>query len=436
MVETAINPQNYTAVFQELEHYRRQHQRLQLLFNITRNITRELTIDRLLLRIMDEVKNVLTCDRCSVFILDRDSNELWSQVAHGESEIRFPSHLGIAGHVAATGEILNIPDVYADPRFNPNIDKKTGYVTRNMLTTPMRNKMGEIIGVFQALNKVGGPFTKDDEALLDAIGAISAAQIENASLYEEQKKTFNSFIETLASTIDARDPTTAGHSKRIALYADEIARIVALDDQEREVLRTAALLHDYGKIAVREAVLTKKGRLTPKEFAHIQSHPEFTRTILEKINFSRHLRQVPEIASSHHEKMDGSGYPRGLKGEEIPELSRILAVCDVFDALTSRRPYRDRMNMVEVLRILDDGAGKSFDARYVTALKKMKLNRLLLILEDENLIKLQNSDLLFFSRYTLIDLISCLQAQPRDERRRRLAELFDHYYSRRYLETC
>ncbi len=433
MIEASIQDQTYKTLIQDLEQYRQQHQRLKMLFNITRNITRELTIDRLLLRIMDEVKNVLNCDRCSVFILDEEKQELWARVAHGESHIRFPSHLGIAGHVATTGDILNIPDAYADDRFNPNIDKKTGYTTRNMLTTPLRNKMGDIIGVFQALNKFGGPFTKDDEELLDAIGSISAAQIENAQLYEEQKKTFDSFIETLASTIDARDPMTAGHSKRIAMYADEIAQVVKLTDAEREVLRTSALLHDYGKIAVREAVLTKKGRLTPKEFQHIQSHPEFTRTILEKINFSRQLRDVPLIASAHHEKLDGTGYPQGLKDKEIPKLSKVLAVCDVFDALTSQRPYRDRMDFFEVLKIITKGAGKDFDELFVAALKKVNLSRLLRILEDDFHEQLDDDDLNFLYDYNLTDLLAAFNnPQPTDEQQKML-DTFQKYYTRIYL---
>lgn len=435
MIEASIQDQTYKTLIQDLEQYRQQHERLKLLFNITRNITRELTIDRLLLRIMDEVKSVLNCDRCSVFILDVEKHELWARVAHGETHIRFASHLGIAGHVATTGEILNIPDAYADDRFNPNIDKETGYTTRNMLTTPLRNKMGEIIGVFQALNKFGGPFTKDDEELLDAIGAISAAQIENAQLYEEQKKTFDSFIETLASTIDARDPMTAGHSKRIAMYADEIAKVVKLTDTEREVLRTSALLHDYGKIAVREAVLTKKGKLTDDEFEHIQSHPQFTRTILEKINFSRHLRDVPIIASAHHEKLDGSGYPQGLKDKEIPKLSKILAVCDVFDALTSQRPYRDRMDFFEVLKIITEGAGKNFDELFVAALKKVNLSRLLRIMEDDYHERLVGSDLDFLYDYNLTDLLMAYNtADPTDEQRNML-DVFHKYYTRNYLET-
>lgn len=435
MINTPIDEKVYKDLLQDLEQYRKQHERLRLLFNVTRNITRELTIDRLLFRIMDEVKNVLNCDRCSVFILDDENQELWARVAHGEDEIRFPSHLGIAGYVATSGETLNIPDAYADFRFNPNIDKQTGYRTRNVLTIPMRNKMRDIIGVFQALNKFGGPFTNDDEELLDAIGAISAGQIENAQLYEEQKKTFDSFIETLATTIDARDPMTAGHSKRIAMYADEIAQVVKLTDSEREILRTSALLHDYGKIAVREAVLTKKGRLTPEEFEHIQSHPKFTRRILEKINFSRNLKDVPKIAGAHHEKLDGTGYPDGLKDKEIPKLSKILAVCDVFDALTSQRPYRDRMNFFKVLSIINRGAGTDFDDFYVAALKKIRLDRLLVIMEDEHSELLRIPDLTFLSSFSLTDLMFAQAEEEPSAEQEKLMTVFEKYYTQRYLEN-
>lgn len=417
---------------QELEQYRKEHERLKLLFHVTRNISKELVLDRLLMLIMDEVKNVLNCDRCTVFVLDNEKNELWARVAHGEKEIRFPSHLGIAGHVAMTGEVLNIPDAYADPRFNRNIDKKTGYRTRNILTAPMRNKLGERIGVFQALNKFSGPFTGGDEELLDTISVIAATQIENAQLYEEQKKTFDSFIETLASTIDARDPMTAGHSRRIALYADEVAKVVKMNAQEREVLRTAALLHDYGKIAVREAVLTKEGRLTTDEYDHIKSHSNFTKNILEKIHFSRQLKDVPLIASSHHERMDGKGYPDGLVADDIPKLGRILAVVDVFDALTSKRHYRDRMEFRNVLRYLADGSGTHFDEFYLAAFKRIKLDSLVQILEDDHLEKLNKNDLGYLSEFNLTHLVAAMEQKP--DSKNKLYRIFNHYYSRKYLQ--
>jgi putative nucleotidyltransferase with HDIG domain len=417
-----------------LDLYRKEHDKLVLLFNITQTISQELFLDRLLRLIMDEVKNVLSCDRCTVFVLDREKNELWSRVAHGEKEIRFPSHLGIAGHVATTGEVLNIPDAYIDKRFNPEIDKKTGYRTRNILSAPMRNRRGEIIGVFQALNKNNGSFSREDEELLNTISVISATQIENAQLYEEQKKTFESFVETLASTIDARDPLTAGHSKRIALYADQVARILELPDEQREVLRIAALLHDLGKIAVREAVLTKEGRLTEKEFEHIQSHPEFTQAILEKINFAREYQRIPSIAASHHEKLDGSGYPHGLVGAQIPSLGRLLAVVDVFDALTSKRHYRDRMDFVEVMSYITSVTGSQFDEGYVTAFRRVRLDQLIRILEEENEAHIRKSDMDRLAQYCIDDLLSIAELANRSPEQTELLKLFDSYYSRSYMD--
>lgn len=422
-------------ILKKLKIYQEEHQRLTVLFNITRNISTELKLDNLLLIIMDEVRKALKADRCTVFILDREKNELWSKVAHGERDIRFPSNLGIAGYVAKTGDVLNIPDAYADPRFNQEIDKKTGYYTQNILTFPMRNKLGEIIGVFQVLNKFEGSFTKQDEQLLDTISVIAATQIENAQLYEEQRKTWDSFVRTLASTIDARDPLTAGHSNRIALYSDELARILNLSSKRRELIRYSALLHDYGKIAIREAVLCKNGSLTIDEYCHIQEHAAYTKTILEQINFSRDFKEVPKIAAYHHEKMDGSGYPEGLVGEAIPIESRILAVADVFDALTSKRHYRDRMEFENVMEILEKNTGSHFDRDVVEAFKKIKIDRLLEILEAEYLPQLDQRDLKFLGLFDLRYLLELVRQGPLNSEERKMLQLFYRYYYRSYLNT-
>lgn len=430
--EATIELNNQSQITAKLKFYQEEHRRLTVLFNITRNISTELKLDKLLLIMMDEVKKALKADRCTVFLLDREADELWSKVAHGEREIRFPSHLGIAGYVATTGDVLNIPDAYADPRFNREIDKKTGYHTENMLTFPMRNKLGEIIGVFQVLNKYDGPFTKEDEQLLDAISAISATQLENAQLYEEQKKTFDSFIETLASTIDARDPLTAGHSNRIAQYADAIANVMNILPNRREILRYAALLHDYGKIAIREAVLTKKGRLTVEEYAHIQEHPAYTKSILKKINFSSNYKSIPIIAAAHHEKMDGTGYPTGIRGDNIPLEARILAVADVFDALTSERHYRDRMEFVKVIAILDKNSGTHFDLNCVKSFKEVNLDVLIRILEDDYHERLDQKDLKILSKYNINQLLKAQKSNPQNGEEKLVATIFNKYYNKNY----
>ncbi|MBN2000845.1 GAF domain-containing protein [candidate division KSB1 bacterium] len=424
----------FISTFKEKTDYQQnEHEKLVMLLNVTRNISREILLDRLLLLIMDEVKRVLDCDRCTVFIMDRERNELWSQVAHGAKEIRIPGDRGIAGHVAQTGIVLNIPDAYADDRFNPSIDKKTGYITRTILAVPMRNKMGEIIGVFQALNKRKGSFNNEDEELLNTISVIAATQIENAQLYKEQKKTFESLVETLASTIDARDPLTAGHSKRIAMYAENIAEIIGLSHQEKEILRIAALLHDLGKIAVREAVLTKEGKLTTKEFEHIQSHPRFTKRILDNINFSSALSQVPNIAAAHHERLDGSGYPFGLRDDQIPKLGKILAVVDVFDALTSKRHYRDRMEFDKVIKQLYISSGTHFEISYVDALLQFPLDKLVSIMEQENKWGLDEKHLAFLSSFTISDVYQALSQENPGDDQKELMSVFQIYYLREYL---
>ncbi|NOY76759.1 MAG: GAF domain-containing protein [Calditrichaeota bacterium] len=420
-----------TASRQELlARYRSEHERLQMLLKITRTIANELKLDRLLKLVMDEVRDALQADRCTVFLIDEKRKELWSKVAHGiePGEIRFPLEKGIAGYVATTGNVLNIPDCYKDSRFNPEIDRQTGYRTRSMLTFPMRNKKGEIIGVFQILNKLNGVFTREDEEMLDAISIIASSQIENAQLYEEQEKTFDSFVETLASTIDARDPLTAGHSRRIMLYADEIARLAGLTPDERKILRTSALLHDMGKIGVRESVLTKSSRLTREEYEHIKQHVVITRTILSKIHFTRDNQAIPQIASTHHEKLDGSGYPDGLKGDQIPVGGRILAIADVFDALTSFRHYRDRMDFTRVLDHLESGRGTKYDAFLIENFKKIPLYRLVDIMEDGRLNDLTPEESEILRRHSLKDLEAALKEKSGHQQE--CARIFERFYYR------
>jgi len=326
----------------------------------------------LLQLIMEKTSHLLHADRSTVFLIDRERKELWSKIAQGlqDQEIRFPMHLGIAGSVATRGEIINIPDAYQDVRFNPEVDKKTGYRTKSILTMPMKNKLGEIIGVFQCLNKKEGVFTKEDERLIEALASQTAIAIENAQLYEEQKKQFNSIIEVLASSIDARDPYTAGHSQRVMEYSLGTAEEMNFSKKRLETLRVASLLHDYGKIGVHDAILRKPGILTEGEYRDIQEHVVKTKEILENLYFSRDLREIPMIAAFHHERIDGTGYPYHLRNGEIPLGGRIMAIADVFDALTSRRPYRNPSSPEEAFALLEAGIGKHYDGEAVAAFKR------------------------------------------------------------------
>ncbi len=349
--------------------------KLSLILEYSGKISAATDLSEILKVITDETKDVLQADRCSVFLVDKKKDELFSWVAHGlgKRQIRFPKSTGLAGTAVVTGETINVKDAYNDERFNPEIDQKTGYFTKTILCIPMKNRQGETIGVFQVLNKLDGVFAEQDAEMLRLLATQAAGIIENAMLYEEMKKSFKSFINTLAEAVDARDPLTAGHSSRVCSYAVLIAQKMGYSEKEIERLQYAALLHDLGKIGVKEGVLTKPGRLDEKEYSHIQTHTSVTRKILEQTYFKKEFKDIPLMASSHHEKVDGTGYPQNLKGEKIPEVSRIMAIADVFDALTSKRHYRGPMPLQKVFSILKEETGRKFDPVCMEAFFKLDL---------------------------------------------------------------
>lgn len=408
------------------------------LVKIGRSITAVTDIDVLLKVIAEETKIAIQADRCTVFMLDKEKNELWSKVALGmdSQEIRFPADKGLAGYVVKTGEPLNIPDAYNDPRFNPDIDKETGYRTKTILCMPIKNNNQEIIGAFQVLNKLSGVFTKGDEDLLVAIGGSASIALENAQLFEQQKELykeqkilFESFIDTLATSIDARDKITAGHSSRVKLYSMLIVDELGCDPKFKELVEKAAILHDIGKIGIRDSVLQKEGKLTDDEYKHIQEHVRITHDILEKIHTSDDFKMITEIACSHHEKYDGSGYYRHLSGEDIPYGGRILAVADVFDAITSRRHYRDKMPIQNVIDILLSGKNKHFDGNLVDAFLRISVDKIIRVFLTENHNSFKDEDCETLSHYNLLNIHDYIVDENASDEQKHIADLFNFYYS-------
>lgn len=410
------------------------------LSKIARTVNAEANLDKLLMTIAEQTKLVLNADRCTVFLLDKEKNELWSKVALGmdSEEIRFSADKGFAGHVVKTGETIKIQDAYKDSRFNKEIDKHTGYRTYNLICMPIRNIKFEIIGVFQVLNKKDGDFTDADEDVLLAIGTNAGIAIENNLLFniqqqmiEEQQKLFAGFIDTLAASIDARDKITLGHSKRVRLYSELICSQLGLNQDLTQIIARAAMLHDIGKIGIRDAVLQKKGSLTKEEYEHIKEHVKITYDILRQTNMSVSFMEIAEIAASHHEKYDGTGYFRGLKGEEIPFGGRILAVSDVFDAITSVRHYRDRMPMDNVLDIMLDGKNKHFDGKIVDAFLSIPCDVLMEVLLSEFEMHLSENDKKLLSAITLRDFAEILKKETPSAKEKKLINVFNSYYVRK-----
>lgn len=334
---------------------------LEILVEVGQAINSVLEVDRLLGIIAERTANLLAADRCSIYVVDEDRGILWTQAAMGSTRIEIPIATGIAGAVARTGAVVNIPDAYNDPRFNPEVDKVTGYRTRSVLASPMMNLGGRAIGVIQLLNKREGVFNEEDEQLLTGVSGFAGNALEKALLHDELKLTFWSMLQGLAATIEGKHAYTAGHTQRVAEYSCGIAEALGLERNQVEVLRVAAYLHDYGKISIPDAVLTKPGRLSTDEYKEMQRHAAQTYEILSRMHFGRIYRDVPLIASSHHERWDGKGYPRGLAGEQIPLLARIMAYADVFDAVTSDRDYRKAMPFPDAFALVKKEVGSAFD---------------------------------------------------------------------------
>ncbi len=457
--------------------------RLSALLDIAKVLISERDLDTLLQKILQEASRVVDADRGSLFLVDRETGELWAKIAQGiggDREIRIPAGVGIAGHVAKTGETVKLRNAYDDPRFNPSVDRATGYQTRSLMAVPMVDMHGQIVGVIQVLNKKRGRFTQDDADVLVALGGQAAAAIENALLHEEIQKLFEGFVQASVVAIESRDPTTAGHSERVSRLTLGLADAVELvglprhlglkfGPTERMEIRYAALLHDFGKVGVREDVLVKaqklyphqlallrhrfdyarssleaeslrrcvslllagadptvvqreqealarrtadldaqfeliltcnrptvlqggsfesllqlqqatflgadgerqplvtaeevevlsipKGSLSPDERREIESHVTHTFRFLSQIPWTRSLKRVPDIAHGHHEKLDGHGYPRGLAGDAICIEARMMAIADIYDALTAAdRPYKKAVPHEIALRILADEA--------------------------------------------------------------------------------
>lgn len=461
----------------------------------------------LLRKILNEGQNIACCDAASLFLIneiDEHERDLIFKLTKNDSmefpfeEMRFPlDESSVAGYVALTDTELNIPDAYqlsdvAPYKFNRSFDHNIGYRTKSIFAIPLTNKQKEVIGVLEFINRKKArslkiideksaaaftlPFDSDINVLLQALASQAGIAIENTILQNDIKALFEGFVNASVAAIEQRDPTTSGHSFRVADLCVDLAESVSVSSLTRlrhvnftvpEVreLKYAALLHDFGKVGVRESILIKekkltagglssiqyrvllaqerlksqalgkqlamyrdgsfneaafeminaqlaadtrllnefyasiveanepsvlkednkeilekinaydfnglhddltiiteeelhllsikRGSLSPAERKEIESHVVHTQNFLNHIPWTKEFQNVPTIAGTHHEKLDGSGYPYGMTADQIPVPSKIMTICDIYDALTaSDRPYKPAMNTENALGIL------------------------------------------------------------------------------------
>lgn len=322
-------------------------------------------------RAIEAATKLMEAEVGSLLLVDEKTDELYFEVALGDEdkrkiikEIRLKIGQGIAGWVAQEAKPVIINDVQNDPRFFKGADKKTSFVTKNMVCVPVMTK-GRVVGVLQAINKLDDrKFTEDDRQSFEALANQVAIAIENAKLYDQLRQTFLDTAQALAEAIEKRDPYTGGHTRRVLRYSTIIAKRMGLPPREIEMLELAAVLHDVGKIGISDLVLGKQGPLNDEEYAAMKTHATSGADIIGHVPALTGI--IPGIRH-HHERFDGKGYPDGIRDGEIPLYANIIAVADSFDAMTTTRPYRAGLSVDYAVSELRRCSGSQFHAEAVDA---------------------------------------------------------------------
>ncbi|HEU5089059.1 MAG TPA: HD domain-containing phosphohydrolase, partial [Roseiflexaceae bacterium] len=371
-----------------LDEVQRRERRARALSDIQARLTTTLDRSELLTLIMTYARDLLEVEATSVWELDEQQGEappvLRSYVAtgprsHDVTGLCVPAGQGIIGHVVATGEVVRVEDVAHDTRHYAKIDAASGFETRSILCVPLQAPsiqlgpergmvQATIIGGAQALNKIGGPFSEDDVELFRSFANLSATVLQLSRLYGETHDLLMGMIKALAAAVDARDRYNRQHSQRVSDYSVAIARTLGMSSEAVYHVRVGSLLHDIGKIGVPDAVLDKPSRLDDDELTEMRSHTVKGHAILSQQELRWLLRAELPALLQHHERLDGTGYPHAISGDNISQIGRIVAVADVFDALTSARPYKEPWPAEQAIAYLQQRVGSEFDPQAVTAL--------------------------------------------------------------------
>jgi HD-GYP domain-containing protein (c-di-GMP phosphodiesterase class II) len=300
--------------------------------------------------------------------VDEEEGDFETIVAHGEFEnelsvVRIPLGEGVPGLAARERRAILLPGSGGSmsPSFGLSLPQNP---TTTMATPLFQGEMLQGILIVHD-RRDGDLFDEDDLALFANLATLTSAALGSREERERIEDGFDALLGAFSAAIEEKDPYTRGHARRVASYCTAMGKALRLDDDTMRTLHRAALLHDVGKLALPDTLRKKEGRFTEEELEHVRTHP----TQAEKM-----LRDIPTLASlvpiirHHHERCDGSGYPDGLLGDEIPLPTHILIVANAFDVMTSDRSYRKAMSMSEALQQVQEGTGELFDPRVVGAL--------------------------------------------------------------------
>jgi len=317
--------------------------------------------------VVETTCKIFNLEICVLLLLDEATDTLSVLASRGIDKDFAPSikiRKGdeISGVVVKYNDVKIINDLKKGKQYYEL--KNDGCYRNSLVSLPLSVK-NKVLGVLNVSDrKTGGPFSPVDIEILKVIVLESAIALQNLRLVSEQQKNYLDTVIALARAIDARDPYTYKHSDNVAKYAVMISQELRLAVYEKEGIRAAALLHDIGKIAISDAILSKTGNLTDEECARIKTHPAKGEEIIKSLPF---LQTIAKIIRHHHERYDGKGYPDGTQGVNIELGARILAVADSYDAMVSDRPYRKAISLLQVKNELIKNKGIQFDSSVVDA---------------------------------------------------------------------
>lgn len=335
--------------------------------------------------IVEYSTDLLNTKMGSLMLKNKEQKRLEIIAARGLSDdvissTSIPVGEGVAGRVVQEGKAIYCEDIKNDVRFMRN--SRIKYSSCSFISVPLKVK-SKVIGVLNVNSKRKEKrFTQRDLKLLSILADQAAVAIENIQLYNDMKNMYLGIIQTLAQAIEAKDTYTRGHTDRVAKIAVKIARRMNLPNKLIRNIEYAALIHDIGKIGIKDSVLTKPSKLSESEYESVKKHTRIGEQILAPVEF---LTNVAPLVLYHHEHYNGEGYMEGLKGEEIPIGARILNVADSFEAMTSERPYSKGRSLESAIQELKDKSGTQFDPKVVEVF--------LQILEEERTEDLKLNDL-------------------------------------------
>lgn len=312
---------------------------------------------------IETLSSALNASSGAIMLLEKDI--LYCMVAYGidpkqKEAVRIKQGAGVIGWVAKEKKPLSISRTQQDRRFD--LEVKIGFAHKSMICAPLMCK-DKILGTISVHDKqTNEEFLEDDLILLENLATQTAIAIENNRLNKDVERSYIETISALALAVEAKDPYSRGHSGRVSEYVTRLAEEFSLDKQTLSMLRDAALLHDIGKIGIKDDILLKPAALTPEEKRQMHRHAIIGENILKPIHS---LEKVAYLVRHHQEQVNGKGYPDGLKGEDMTLPLKILIVADAYDAMTSDRPYRKKMSNEEAKRELKKYSGIYFDPKVV-----------------------------------------------------------------------